>query len=127
MEAICFSETLVSTDESIQRQNPEHHHQLHAKFSNLLHTIPTSLIQLYFKLETGPADCARPWNDLNWRNTEWDDKSLTMRGFNKERLIPRGASTAIGHYCERDSDSQLVSTKDGGREGGGVIPAPLTT
>jgi hypothetical protein len=26
METVCFSETLVSTDESTRRQNPEDHH-----------------------------------------------------------------------------------------------------
>jgi hypothetical protein len=32
MESVCFSETLASTDDSTQRQNPEeHHHHPHCR------------------------------------------------------------------------------------------------
>jgi hypothetical protein len=31
METVCFSETLVSIDESTQRQNPEEHHHPHRR------------------------------------------------------------------------------------------------
>jgi hypothetical protein len=41
MEAVCFSETLASTDESKRRQNPEdHHHQQVSRFQMDQHGPP---------------------------------------------------------------------------------------
>jgi hypothetical protein len=78
-ETVCFSETLASTDESTQRQNPDHH-QLHHREHLKSHSWATSLM-------------SRCWSSLSYEMQHYSLVILFHIKCNKTSVIRHNSHT----------------------------------